>query len=259
MTEVILGRYALPYYTNGPALFGSDSFWEPNAGVVGVATSTHHYDLYPIAERDVQAAFDIVCTTLAKQTASAAGLELLQSLLRAVHRGFRQIDVQTHIAGLEFHRSQARLLPDDDPELTPVVQIVLLQLQRRRLFISCVGNFLVYVMHSREQELVFGKDWSSDVSAVIAPNWPGPFIAAHQDEMPKIYSWETEVRRGDLIIAATPTARLDQPMKVKRGDAQAVDRFLLTRLKSRLEEASTSSKSYFLRWGAAWAITCVEE
>jgi hypothetical protein len=259
MTEVILGRYALPFYTNGPCFFGSDAFWEPNAGVFGVATSTHHYDLYPIVERDVQAAFDIVHVALAERTAELAGLELLQSLLRAVHRGFSQIDVRTHLVGLEFQRSQVLPHLADDPESTPVVQIVLLQLQGRRLFIACVGNFLVYVVHSRRQELVFGRDWSSGINAVIAPDWPGPFIVAHRDEMPEIYTWDTEVMPGDLIIATTPTARLDQSIDMKRCDAKAADRFLRARLKSRLDDASTSSKSYFLRWGAAWAITCVEE
>lgn len=139
MTKVALRRYALRQ--NGK-FFASDAFWDPDHSVLGIASSTHHYDLYPIAERDVQAAFEIVRTALVGQNlVKLSGTELLQGLLEAVHRGFGEINLHAHVTGIEFDRFRSVAELTNDPEATPRVQIVLLQLAGRRLSIACVGNF----------------------------------------------------------------------------------------------------------------------
>lgn len=279
MTKVTLGRYALRQ--NG-SFFASDALWVPNHGVLGIASSTHHYDLYPIAERDVQAAFDIVRAALVGQNlVELSGTELLRGLLEAIHRGFSGINMHTHVTGIEFDRSRSVSELINDPEATPRVQIALLQLEGRRLSIACVGNlFLVYRVRSTGQEIIFGWDWLNSLRAVIEPDWPGPFILGCLD-MPKVYSCEVEVRPGDLIVVATgslmeaiATARLDRIASAVGCDLKAINRHLMDTLKSIAPEDSLDSTepwgsterahksptlSLVRMWGAAWAIACVEE
>lgn len=271
MTKVILGRYALHQY--GTIFFGSDAFWEPETGVFGVATSSHEYNFYPISERDVQTAFDTVRNALVKQGSGLAGIALLRSLLQAVHRDFGEIDIRTHVTGIF----------DDDPDYyedrlnhpycIPRVQVVLLQLEGRHLFIACVGGFLVYIVRPTEQELIFGWDWSTDARAVVEPDFAEQFIWGHLDKMPKIYSWEAEVRPGDLIVVTTNSmaefvamAKLHQVVDTSRGNLEAANRQLMTMLESTVPQDATvvgnprgDTVALLRRWGAAWAITCVEE
>lgn len=279
MVKVALGRYALRQ--NGQ-FFASDGFWDLDHSVLGIASSTHHYDLYPIAERDVQAALRIVRTALVRQNlVQLSGVELLRGLLETVHHSFGEINLHAHVAGIEFDhfRSFAELI--NDPEATPRVQIVLLQLEGRRLSIACVGNlFLVYRVRSTGQEIILGWDWLNGLRAVVEPDWPGPFILGCLD-MPKTYSWEAEVRPGDLIVVTTSSlmetvamARLDRVVSTVGCDLKAIDRHLMDTLKSIAPEDSLDSiepwgsterahksptLSLVRMWGAAWAVACVEE
>lgn len=278
MMKVILGRYAAvpgrPLHPKNITVFGSDAFWAPEHGVLGLATSWHHYHLYPISGRDVQVAFDIVRSELGRHDSSEPiGKDFLHGLLHAVHHGFAKIDIRTHIVGLEFESTGLPGLPDpvDDPESAPMVYIALLQFQGRHLSIAGVGNFLVYVVRSAGLELIFGLDWFSGAQAAnVDSPFGGPHLAAHL-KMPKIYSCDVEIKPDDLILAATPTlaeiialSKLEQFMS-KRGDLESVSAHLMATLKSIVpgsiidfEEPHKVTKSTIGTWGAAWAVACIE-
>lgn len=274
MAEVVLGRYATPQYVGGPTFFGSNAFWAADYGVLGVASSLHHYHLAPIAERDIQAAFGIVRASLNKiDPAERSGIALLKGLLKAVHRGFVEIDIRTHIAGIEFESTGLPGFPEpaNDPESEPRVFMALLQIHKQRLSIVSAGNFLVYLVRPTEQKLIFGWDWFSNTQAA-GVDFFAPPVYAYSD-VPKICSCETEVRPGDLIIATTHIlgeiivlARFDQLVCTTGCDPEAVNHHLMVTLKSivpegviDLEEPHGTTKSFISEWGAAWAITCVEE
>lgn len=135
-------------------------------------------------------------------------------------------------------------------------------------------------MRPTEQEIIFGWDWLNGLHAVIEPDWPGPFILGCLD-MPKVYSWEAEVRPGDLIVVTTGSlmetvamARLDRVVGTVGCDLKAIDHHLMDTLKSiapedlpdsiepwgSTERAHKSPTLSLIRmWGAAWAIAYVEE
>ncbi len=273
MTKVTVGRYALRQY--GSIFFASDAFWDSNSGVFGVASSTHSYDLYPIAERDVQAAFEIIKKGLPKSVADGlTGVDLLQGQLQAINQGFTEIDLRTHIAGIEFHRSSKLPKPINDPEARPLVKVILLQLKGQQLYIASIKGFLVYVIRQEGQELVFGWDWFRHERVIVGPDWPGPFIAGRSGGLKasEIYSLRTEVKPGDLIVVATESmseviaaARLNQLVRTSGYDSEAIGRHLMHTLKSIAPEdslelmSSSATKSRVRMWGAAWAIARVGE
>jgi hypothetical protein len=271
MAEVVLGHYARPQYINGPTYFGSDAFCEPEHGVFGVASSRHHYHLYPISERDVQAALSFVHAAFTQYDVTGlSGTELLQEVLRLVHRNFGEVDINTHIAGIDFGPpSLAFPEPPDDPASTPLVHIILLQLDERRLSIASVGNFLVYVVRSSGQELIFGWDWFTGVEAGGADFFDpyGLCIVGHKD-MPEVHLCEAEVRPGDLIVVTTHSmagvldgAKLDQLISATRCAPEAVSRRLMSVLESTFPDFKEPPRTVSIidDWGAAWAIACVEE
>lgn len=275
MARVALGRYAIPWDRDGSTFLASDAFWDPISNVIAIASSEHHYDLYPIGERDVQAAFRMVRTALAEHSGSGLiGPALLQELLQEVHRGFGKIDIREHIAGLEFRRVPPFPEPSNDPQARPRVQIILLELRGTRLSVACVGrNFSVYALRPTGLESIFGWDGVSKTWAVVEPDPYGAFIWGHLDISGEDEIWETEVRSkgmqadlwevemrpGDLLLVTTwlltriiHQAKLDEFIKTTGCDPEAISQHLMAMI---LE--TTVRPRVFDRTGAAWAIACV--
>ncbi len=265
--KVILGRYAAttwqPTNQKDKIIFGSDAFWLPEYNICGVAFSYHHYHLYPISERDVQAAFESIRTTLSKSDSlEQTNLELLQNLLKTIHHSFTKIDIATHIDGIEFEDTGIPNLPKpvDDPESEPLIHIVLLCLEEQHLSIASVGGFEVYAVQPTSQKVIFGRDIDRGKDVGGAPDFPGPFIAKNL-AMPEIYSTEVKVQPNDLILVTTPllspliAAKIKLEAYVNKEDCnlESIDQQLMTMLES------TSMTSIIKTWGAAWAITCIEK
>lgn len=260
MSKVIFGRYPLPPYEY-PVRYLADAFGEPNYGVFGVAVSNHPYNFFPISEQDVHTAFDLVHAALTKYNFKLAGIELLQNLLQAVHNGFGKIDIYDHIAGLKLPYSPAEIASRLE-ETMPVVQIILLKLEGRRLSMASVGNvFGVHVVHSSGQDLIFGIDLINGMDIPVGARYPGNFIIG-QGDMPEIYSREIEVEPGTFIIVTNITlgeivavlireSKLSELLKTTGCDPEVADR----RLRAMLKPKDLGDTEY----GLAWAITCVEE
>lgn len=260
MSRVIFGRYPLPPYES-PVEYIADAFWEPNYGVFGIAASDHPYSFFPISERDVHTAFDLVCNGLAKYGSKLNNIELLCSLLQVVHQGFGKIDIHTHIAGLEL----AHPLPEiaNRQESMPRVQIILLKLEGRQLSIARVGNvFSVYMVRPTGQELIFGIDPITGMHIPDGVRYPGNFIIGHAD-IPEIYSLQTEVEPGTFIVTTNITlgrnvgefihqSKLDELLKTTACNPEIADQYLRSLLKP-------PKKPGYTQPGLAWAITCVEE
>jgi hypothetical protein len=273
MAKVILGQYATPEYFEGPTVFESKALWLPNHNIIGVATSFHPYHLAPISELDVQEAFQIVRDELTKYgPGELNSAETLQNVLQAVYRGFAEIDIHGRMANLKFESVNLVNMfePANDFEAKPLVWIALVQLSGQGLSIASFGDFLVYVVRSTGQELIYGWDWYSGVSAGGVDDFPGLPVTAHLD-MPNMYQLETKVLPGDLIIVTTHTlgevislAKLDSLMHMTDCNSEAANHHIMNTLKLiipenkiDLEEPHSTTKSFISKWGAAWAITCV--
>jgi hypothetical protein len=269
MTKVALGRYAAVLgrlrHAKDNFVFGADSMWVPDCDVFGVAFSYHHYHLYPISERDVQAAFGVVRAILSgRDPSKPIDVHCLEAVLLAIHNSFVHLDIHAHIAGIEFEPTGLPDMPEpaNDPESEPFVHIALLRLHEQRLSIASVGNFPVYVVRSTGHELIFGWDWFSGIYAAGERHFGGARIAASGD-IPNINLWEGEIERGDLIVAATPTlprvialAKLQDLVSTASCNPRAVDHHLLTTLRSAMSESPTDSP--IDHWEAAWVIACVQ-
>lgn len=187
------------------------------------------------------------------------GLVLLQNLLQAIYFGFGQIELPSHTFGIMPHAPDYFKDRLNHPYAKPTIRIILLHQEGRRLSLASVGNFLVYKVDQRETELLFGKEWDTDKSAVINPDlFLHPSIQADQDEMPEIYSWETHLKPNDIVVVGTPfvpipKAKLDQLLGNNNGDLEELNRHLMITAKSIFEPSSTFGYSI------AWAISCVEE
>lgn len=256
MTKIILGQHSV-YTIDDKTFHTSDAFCLPKYNIFGVATSNHYYDWYPIGARDVELAFDLIRHIPSESFLKLNGLVLLQNLLQAVHEGFCQIDLPTHVAGILPHEPDYFRDRLNHPYAKPTIRIILLQQEGQRLSLASVGNFLVYKIDQRDTELLFGTEWDTGKWAVIDFDlFLHPVIEAGQEEMPEIYSWETHLKPGDIIIVGTPLtpilkAKLDQ--WVGNYSLEGLNHHLMTTVKSTFEPSGTFGYSI------AWAISCVEE
>jgi hypothetical protein len=280
VVRVALGRYAAipgrhPQMSEDSYVFGSDALWVPEHNTLSVADSWHHYHLYPISERDVQAAFDIVRTGLAEQDpAEPMGTEFLEGLLQMIHRGFVEIDLRSHIAGIEFEPVSIPGLPEpaEDSEAEPLVHIVLLQLQGCHLSIASVGNFLVYVVRPAGCVLAYGVDWYSGERVGVSQTAWSWRVAGRLD-VPEVRSVEVELEPGGLLIVATPSlaevialAEFAQFAQKMGCGPKAASAHLMTTLKSVVPKGAIdfgkpheATKHLVGMYGAAWAMACVED
>ena len=259
MKKVVIGRHSL-YSVAQQTFYGSDGLWLPEFDLFGLATSSHSaYNDYPIAERDVQLAFELIRQAAKEQL---SGFALLQHLLKAVYFGFSQVDLAAHLTGIIAAYEPDHFLGRiDHPHSKPRVQLIVLQQQAQRLSLACIGNFMVYKVSANETKLLFGTaKWAGgDGWAVIYTSFLLEPKVRYQAVMPTIYAWETELEPGDMIVVCTPYTpiteiNLAQLLDEHHGDLEAINHHFTTSVK-----ASFTSPVFAAEYGVAWAMTRWEE
>ncbi len=291
MTKVALSRIGLrsPYDVSwrvylksdavfeGELIFASDVLYEPEYDLVGIANSYHHYHLYPLSQRDVQVAFNLLRSALRNHSPTAqTDATFLRDLLLAVHQGLADIDMREHATGIEKPLGIPHLQePATDPAAVPIVRIVLVRVQGHRLSITKVGNALVYLVRQTGHELLIGHEILPvvDKSEVIRESLHGPYLTAHRPP-PAIDLCEREIQPGDLIVVATDTleeviagASLSDLVDTSACDPEVISRHLMNTLKSQPDRVGehllcngvpgTWTDGAVAWWGAAWAVICV--
>lgn len=230
--------------------FGADTLVMPPHTVFGVAYSYHPYQHYPLAQRDVQLAFDTIRASAGTQRQEVeTDSKSLRRWLLTVSQAFAELNDSA-----------------EDYHTAPWVRIALVRVQRCHLSAAVVGDVHLYVVHPDgcKQVTAGRRKNATRVSPRLVAGLDPSVIALH----------EIEVKTADPIVVATASmdeviigADLDTFIKSRSCDPEVISRHLIDTLKSQPGRGSDPlgsgrlgrSTDYYIRtWGAAWAIACVE-